>query len=499
MCIPLSAIRSQADYGVGDMTSVLTLLEWMKTSGLSVLQVLPINDLAPLDSSPYSPISAFALDPIYAALNNIPDLPTPPSPPAKFQKSARVRFADVRAFKATALRTAYRRFEKKELTKGTPRAKNFHAFCRAQAGWLTDYALFRILKERGLWKTWQHWPEEYRLRESAALTKLGATAQRTLRFYQYSQWILDTQWKDVRKKAKRLGILLYGDIPFGLNKQSSDVWSRQDIFDFTATMGAPPDQYSSTGQAWGLPSYRWSEMENAKHAWWRQRIKRAREHFDLFRLDHAVGFFRTWLIRRGAAPNGFDITSASEQQQRGTRFFKMCLEEGAPARPIAEDLGLIPPYVPPTLKSLKIPGYKIAPWEKKGEHFINPKNFPKISVATPGNHDMPTLASWWSEIDAKQRDNYWEMISGGDSLAPRFSPSVRDSILENIYNAASCLALIPFQDFFGARERINTPGTVRNRNWTYRMPFTVEELLGDSKHNERSKVLYGLARKSQRI
>ena len=499
VCIPLSAVRSRNDYGAGDMDSVFPFLQWMKKSGLTVLQLLPLNDLAPPDASPYSPISAFALDPLYAALNRIPELPKPPEASARLKSAPRVRFADVRAFKTAALREAFRRFKENDLARDSSRARKFRSYCRANATWLADYALFRILKERSRWKSWEYWPDDCVRRNPAALEKLKKTDAGAFLFHQYVQWILDGQWSQVRAHARRMGILLYGDIPFGLNKQSADVWSRQSDFDFTATMGAPPDQYSETGQAWGLPAYRWSRMEEAGHTWWRRRISRARTHFDLFRLDHAVGFFRTWLIRRGCALNSFDIDEAPRQRSRGERFFRMCLREGHPAWPIAEDLGLIPPYLGPTLKKLKIPGYKITPRERTGDSFTHPRAFPEISLATSGNHDMPPLSAWWSAANPNERDAFWRMVSGGAEKAPRFSPSVRDAVLENIYGAASCLVIFPFQDFFGARERINVPGTVRNRNWTYRMPRPVEELLETPQEARRSAALHALARRSLRL
>lgn len=501
LVLPLSALRSRDDAGAGDMGTIIRLLDWMDSAGLRVLQLLPLNDLAPLDSSPYSPISAFAIDPLYACLGEIPEIESVPAAPQRLKTAARVRFADVRAFKATQLRIAFRRFEKSEWRRGTKRAKAFGAYCRTHSGWLTDYALFRILKERGHWKSWQHWPAEYRLKQTQALAALAHSSAQAVRFYQYTQWILDVQWRKVRREAAKRDILLYGDIPFGLSKQSVDVWSRQDDFDFTATMGAPPDQYSATGQAWGLPAYRWDRMASAGHPWWRLRISRAKEHFDLFRLDHAIGFFRTWFLRRGRAVNGFDISGAARQRSRGEQFFKMVLKTGAPSRPIAEDLGLIPPFAYGVLKDLGIPGYKLTRAEIRASNgpFKNPRKFPELSVATPGNHDMSTLAAWWSDITPRKRNAYWRLVSGKRESAPRFSPAVLETLLKSVYHAGSALAMFPFQDLFGTRERINIPGTVRNRNWVYRMPMTVEDLLENPSHAEKARMLRGLAEASGRL
>lgn len=474
---PLSALRGPDDCGVGDAAALDGFFEWMNRSGLGVLQLLPMADLAPLDACPYTAISAFAMDAVYLAPGRIPEAASSArwksvwreivsgKDAARQRASARARFAQARAIKFRFLRELF------DAGAFDPTERAFGAFRREHGFWLEDYSLFRALQEERGWGSWTNWPAALAKRKPAALETARGRLGREMLFHQWIQYRLFEQWSAAREKAREAGVLLFGDIPFGLGKMSADVWSRQSEFDFSASMGAPPDQYSETGQAWGLPAYRWETMERGGHLWWRARIRHARDAFDLFRIDHAIGFFRTWLVRSGRRKNGFDEENAARQKARGERFFSMVNREGAPARAVAEDLGLLPDYLPSVLAALNIPGYKVARWEREADGSVqHPSRYPKLSVAVSGNHDVAPLAAWWSSCSAAERRAYWRMASGNGEAAPRFSPETRRTILRNLYEAPSTLALIQLQDALGTRERVNTPGTVNNRNWRYRAP-----------------------------
>ncbi len=466
----LSALRGPDDCGVGDIAALDDFFVWMNHSGLTVLQLLPLGDLAPLDACPYTAISAFAMDAAYLVPARVPEVSKSSHWQAVWKKTSKGRTSKRALFpQARRIKIAFMR---KLFDKGAfdITERGFGTFRKQQDHWLQDYSLFRAIQEERGWKAWSRWPKPLRDRDPRALSKELDRLSREVLFHQWIQYRLFEQWTQAKALAKRHGIFLFGDIPFGLGKSSADVWAHQENFDFTASMGAPPDQYSKTGQAWGLPAYRWGKMEKEGHRWWRARIQAARDAFDLFRIDHAIGFFRTWLIRSGNRGDGFDILDPKLQKDRGTRFFSMVCKEAAPARVVAEDLGLLPDFVPPALNSLEIPGYKIPRWEleKKGI-FQNPQDYPKLSVAASGNHDVEPISTWWTRLSPQEKRAYWHMVTGNVG-SPRFSPSVRKAILENIYNARSALVLIQLQDALGTRERVNTPGTVNNRNWRYRAP-----------------------------
>ncbi len=508
---PLSALRTRRDAGVGDIGALDSFFDWMSEAGLSVVSLLPLNDLAPLDSCPYSAISAFALDPAYADLDDIPDLRRSPegrrrvdetlsSTEAELcRRSPRAHFGDSRALKLRLLEEAFRRFEEAEWDRDTPRARELQSFV-ARNRWLADYALFKAVKEARGWESWLHWPAGLKDRDPRILAQFRSKHSARVRFHEYAQWLLHAQWQAARKKAAARGILLYGDLPFGLSRESADIWSRREDFDTALTMGAPPDWFSATGQDWSLPAYRWGAMEEKGQRFWRERVRRAAESFDLFRLDHAVGFFRTWVLDKDPRLGRFDIEGTDAQRARGERFFRITLEEAGRSRPVAEDLGVIPPFMREVLGSLGIPGYKVARWERFEDErrFRPPREYPALSVAVAGTHDTSPLAAWWEESQDDERGHYWEMAGGG-SAPPKAYAAARERILSSLYSSGSALALLQFQDVAGTRERVNMPGTVGEHNWTYRIPLPAEDLCADPAIGEATRLLKRLSADSGRL
>ncbi|MFA6030175.1 MAG: 4-alpha-glucanotransferase [Elusimicrobiota bacterium] len=509
--VPLSALRTRRDLGIGYIGALDPFFDWMESAGLSVLSLLPLNDLSPLDSCPYSAISALALDPAYVCLQEVPEIKHSPEACRRLDETAEsreaelcrradhVHFGDARALKMRLLEDAYRRFEEKEFDRDTQRAHEFLAFV-ARNRWLNDYALFKTLKEERGWEAWHHWPEGLRERDPRMLSDYRVKHAHRIRFHQYVQWLLFTQWRAVRERANARGILLFGDLPFGLSRESAEVWSRREDFDIALKMGAPPDPFSETGQDWGLPAYRWAQMKERGHLFWKARLRQAAELYDLYRLDHAIGYFRTWVLEKDPQHGRFDVEPESAQSLRGEEFMRMALEESGRSRPVAEDLGVIPPFLREVLPRLGIPGYKVARWEHLEDNwrFKDPKDFPPLSMAVAGTHDTEPLASWWEGIPDDERGRYWEMVVGHPEPAPPFA-GAHEALLRSLYGAGSALALLQFQDVLGTKERVNVPATVGEHNWTYRVPCAAEDLVVLPQFVEGARRLKRLAAESGRL
>lgn len=504
LAVPVTALNSERGFGVGDVRALEAFFAWMAEAGFSVLQLLPLGDLGPGDSCPYAGLSALGLDAL--ALVDplaVPELRGRPAVDAALREGSRLRratrvpFEAARALKRRLLEGAFDSFER---AADGARREAFGRFCGANADWLSDYALFRALKEEHSWVPWERWEAGLRDRDPAALKASGARLARTVRLHEWLQWTAHAQWAKARETAAGHGVLLFGDLTFGIARESSDVWARREDFDFSANMGAPPDKYSEAGQDWGLPAYRWARMEEGGHAWWRRRLAQAGSLYDLYRLDHAIGFFRTWQVRGGKGKDRFDVPGDHEAAARGRRFFAMAKAAGAPAAPVAEDLGVVPDYMPPALADLGVPGYKIAPWLRDHHNVTaDPASYPALSVATLANHDMPPFKRWWRDAPAHERDSYWRMVTRSHEHAPALDARARSRVLENVYGAGSALVLLQIQDVFGSAARINVPGTVTERNWTYRFPFTVEALLAAERPRRLADELRRLAIASRRL
>jgi 4-alpha-glucanotransferase len=198
------------------------------------------------------------------------------------------------------------------------------------------------------------------------------------------------------------------------------------------------------------------------------------ELYDLFRVDHVVGLFRTFSFI-GDTPAGFDPADEEAQITQGREILGLLLEEGRPARPVAEDLGTIPPFVIDTLSMLDIPGYKVLRWQRDGDLFLDPAAYPECSIATTGTHDTDTLACWWQTLSAAERGSLAALAGRlAEAATEILSREMRLALLGLLYRSPSRHAILPIQDLFGWRERINTPATTGAENWVYRLPLPLE-------------------------
>lgn len=485
--IPLSAMRSANDWGCGDLGSLKSWLGFLGKQGIKVLQILPINETDPSENCPYSALSTYAIDPIYLSINDIEEYKN--CQKAKtigeelkadielWRQSSTTKFKQIKAAKYRVLWETYLYFLQEEKLKNTARYQNFLNFEKRNFSWLVPYAIFRTAKDSNAWASWLSWPEELKHPDINYLKIFARDNYQKVMFFVYVQWLLQEQMHEARKVAKENNILLCGDIPFGVNFESADVWGNQKRYNLDAEIGAPQDQFSQGGQKWGLPAYNWKDISENKFNFWRNKIVRACEIYDIFRLDHMVGFFRTWIFEKGQEKGHFDIESEEEQKKRGFDFLQAVFETAKDKLPIAEDLGVIPDYMRQMMKDLSMPGYKVLRWEKDNEVFREPRNYPKASIATSGTHDTETLKEWWQQMPSWQRANFWEMVSAqktDGNLA--WSKEIHKGIIKRLLGSSSCLVILPFQDIVGEEGRINTPGTVNDTNWTYRVPFEPEQI-----------------------
>jgi len=466
--VPLFALASSASWGIGEFQDLAVFSRWAAEAGQSVLQILPVNEMPAIERSPYSAMSAMALDPIYIALPQIVDfaglggeLAFSDADAAELRllrQSPRIQYAPVRRFKDRWLRRAFDRFLRLEVSRGTPRSARFDAFIAQEASWLDEYAVFRALHALHEERPWQLWPEPLARAEPAAVAGARQELYLEIRYRMYLQWIAAEQWAE----AKRLAwpVRIFGDLPFMNSADSPDVWARQAEFRFDATIGVPPDAFSETGQDWGLPPWRWDVMAATDFAWMRARARRYAALYDGFRIDHLVGLYRMYIRPVDKTRPAFFEPGDEPSQIRLGETMIGVLGSGSPAPSlIAEDLGVIPAFVRESMARLDLPGMKVLRWERHwdrpGQPLIDPTEFPECSVATTGTHDIEPLAA---------------TEEGG-------TDEQRAEILRSLLSSGSRLTLMPLQDVFGWTERINTPAVVDEINWTWRLPWPVETWL----------------------
>lgn len=515
--IPLFACPSSSSWGIGDIGDIHAVSKWLAEAGQRVLQLLPMNEMASGQQSPYSAMSAMAIDPIFIRLTDVCDYvaiggeKTLTSADCVRLDSARrsrhVDYPTVRALKQTALGAAFTRFREQEWNRDSARARAFKAYVESERWWIDDYALFRALHDREQSRPWHEWPAPLRDRDSDAVASARRELADQILFRQYLQWIADEQWRRAHAAARELGVELFGDLPFMVDGDSADVWSRQSDFQMDASVGVPPDAFSATGQDWGMPAYRWDAIAREDFGWLRDRARRSAALYDGYRIDHLVGFYRTYCRPRNGGTPSFEPATEPEQQQLGERLMAVFREPGA--KIFAEDLGQVPDFVRASLARLEIAGFRVFRWERDwnadGQPFRDPAGYPAVSVATTGTHDTEPVAIWWDEAPEPEKQLIGKLpairrIAANDGIleAP-FIPIVRDALLEMLFASGSNLLLIPVQDVFGWRDRINVPATVGDNNWTYRLPWPSDRLDQEPEAQERKGTLRQWAEKYGRI
>jgi 4-alpha-glucanotransferase len=557
--IPVFALRSGADLGVGDVGGLRRFIDWAAAAGFALVQLLPINETGG-DNSPYNAISSTALDPTTLELHPkaLPDLSerayreTLRSADLAALREGPVQYSAVKALKHKLLRRAFKRFarqaEKGGGGGGGERPEDFARFEKQHAAWLEPYTLFRALMEQnGGTECWDRWPPRQQTAASARewAAKLKGLRQRAFaqqrRFYAYVQWVAYGQWGALKRYAQERGVSLMGDIPLGVSYYSSDYFGNPQVFEKGWYGGAPPEPYfkddaftQKWGQNWGIPLYDWAEMQKDGYAWWRQRVQGVHDLFHVFRIDHILGFYRIYSFpwrpernaeflplspeearqRTGGNLPGFkprdDASPENRQanQREGEALLRVVLAAAGETRLVGEDLGTVPDYVRPNLAALGIAGFKIPIWEpdpRTGGLLPGPE-YARLSVATYGTHDHQPLRALWRQWQQAPADQRQEAQKLGDfaGLPPEvrggdYNCDLRDRLLTALFQSNSWIAISTITDLLGGEDRFNVPGTSAESNWSRRMQRTVDDLCANADPDCASARFRTLIEQSGRI
>ena len=298
--IPVFSLRSCEDSGVGDFFDLKKMVDWCVRTGQKILQVLPINDTTKTgtwtDSYPYSANSTFALHPMYLRLNAVGAIKDKERRDYYIAEAARLNELPQIDYEAVnGLKNAYLREIYAEQGEATRKSKAYQEFVDHNEYWLRSYAAWCILRD--FFHTADHykWGEYAEYREET-VSAFIAQHEYEFNYYYYVQYHLDRQLREVRDYAHQHGIVLKGDIPIGVGRESVDAWKDPRLFNMDCQAGAPPDDFSVLGQNWGFPTYNWDEMSLDGFVWWKNRFRKMAEYFDAYRIDHILGFFRIWQI-----------------------------------------------------------------------------------------------------------------------------------------------------------------------------------------------------------
>jgi len=297
VAVPVFSLRSQKSFGVGEFADLKPLADWGKTTGLKLIQLLPINDTSATntwkDSYPYAAISAFALHPIYlnlAAVANAKNRALLKQLEPERQRLNALDAVDYEAVMRAKLGFLKRIFPSQRAA--TFRAPEYKKFFAENEHWLAPYAAFCCLRDRFGTADFSQWPEH----QTFDAEKIAAFARGNddVAFHYFLQYHLHLQLRDATAHAHKCGLVVKGDIAIGVYRHGADAWQSPELFHLDMQAGAPPDAFASKGQNWGFPTYNWPRMAADGFAWWKRRFAQMGNYFDAFRIDHVLGFFRIW-------------------------------------------------------------------------------------------------------------------------------------------------------------------------------------------------------------
>jgi 4-alpha-glucanotransferase len=296
VAIPVFSLRTDESCGTGEFLDLIPFSDWCRESGLDLIQILPVNDTG-LNNSPYSAISAFALNPLYVRIGAIPEAASYKGELStlrtKLEKKKHLSYRQTVREKLALLKKIYADNRKEIIGR-----EDLVQWLKENR-WCPSYALFSLIRERNNFKAWKNWPAEQDIQREHREQLFSAEEKETW-FYVWLQFHLEKQLKSAADHIKSNGQYLKGDLPILMSDDSCDVWANRRIFQLDKKAGAPPDVYSEEGQNWGFPTYNWPVLQDDQYHWWKERILNAAGYYHAYRIDHVLGFFRIWTIPESA-------------------------------------------------------------------------------------------------------------------------------------------------------------------------------------------------------
>jgi 4-alpha-glucanotransferase len=457
-------------HGSGDIgPEAHRFIDFLAAAGQSWWQTLPIGPPGRAPAfSPYDSASAFAGSPWLVSIEVLGRdglLAKRELQPAPGLSARHVNFPATLRFREERLRLAFANFQR---SRGD-RARGFLEFCNVNADWLEDFALFMALRRGSSGKPWTDWEPGVRRREPSALRAARERLAHEIAGHRFVQFEFDRQWRALRQHAHRCGIGLIGDLPIFVAHDSADVWSHPELFQLDRrgqprrVSGYPADRFNRNGQLWGHPQYAWPRHEQTGFAWWVRRFARIFELFDAVRIDHFLGFTRTWSIPARAA----SARAGRWAKSPGFKLFAAVSRKLGPRPMIAEDLGHVTPADVRLRDSFGLAPMRIFQFgfgsePDSADHL--PHNYSRVCAAYTGNHDNDTAVGWFRHLPPAQQQRVRTYTGALDAT---FHVGAIRAVMASPANAV----IFPMQDVLGLgqRARMNTPGTLEG-NWQWRLP-----------------------------
>lgn len=449
-------------YGMGDFgKAAYEFINFLSRAKISLWQILPLNPVSEVNS-PYQSDSAFAGNIWMICIEQLEEKGFLDKSDIKQVDSISNKdFAYTKRIKGEYFRKAFERFHACSTEKMIYQKERFDYFCAENAFWLDDYSLYITLKEQYGRKPWWKWNFTYNDKEE--LIKKGLVDSTQVLYHKFLQFLFYQQWNELKSYANEHGIRVIGDIPIYVAPDSADVWAHKELFQFNDNemfenvSGAPPDEFSVTGQKWNGCLYKWEQHEKDKYQWWISRVQFLLKCADVVRFDHFNGLFRYWSIPKDGEPN-----EGHYEQGPGESFVKSLTNTIGQEKIIVEDLGNVTEEAVRVRDSYHLMGMQVL---QNGDCDFSRQ----YCVLYSGTHDNNTLRGWLEHNNGIYKD-VWECI-------------------EKLILSKSKYVIFQLQDILevGEEGRMNIPG-LEEGNWEYQ--YKSEDLTDELCHKLRKCVEY---------
>jgi 4-alpha-glucanotransferase len=492
LAVQLYGVRSGRNWGCGDFTDLAGLLELAADLGAAGIALNPLHALFDDHAeaaSPYSPNSRLFLNPLYIDVEAIPEFPGLEAAGLQaevegLRKRELVDYPGVAAAKTRALRLAYERFSGAEAS----RRQAFAEFRRERGPLLGRFAVFEFLRRR-FGRPWRQWPDQWHNPSEADLAALRLNDGDAIGFFEFVQWVADTQLEACCRRAHdlTLPIGLYLDVAVGMHPEGFDAWNDQRAVMSELSVGAPPDLYNTAGQNWGLAAFNPDALEAERFAPFRSLLQTAMRYAGAIRLDHVLGLKRLYLI-----PEGMRAGQGVYVRFPFAALLAVSAQESIRQRciVIGEDLGTVPDGFRDTLADWGIWSYQVMLFERAADgRFLPPESYRENALVTFGTHDLPTFAGWMRghdlavkralNIDPGETDQ--ERAAAQLALRSALARDTADpdftSVARFLARTPARLLVVAIEDALGIRDQVNVPGTIDTHpNWRRRLPVRLEDL-----------------------
>ncbi|HEY4304215.1 MAG TPA: 4-alpha-glucanotransferase [Gemmatimonadaceae bacterium] len=512
----LYTVRSEANWGIGDASDLGEIARWGASIGAEFVGVNPLHALLNRgwDVSPYSPVSRLFRNPIYIDVTRVPELDDVPdvrdriitpefvAELAALRETPHVRYEQVNAVKGLVLTRLHKAFAERANDSNHQRTIDYHEFVGRMDPALSRFATWMAIAERE-GGDWRRWPEPLRDSASDVVARFAREHATRVDYHCWLQFETDRQLAEAARVARESGmrIGLYQDLAIGSSPAGADIWAFPELFAKNVALGAPPDPYAMQGQNWGLPPIDPRALRRSGYSYFIQLLRNAFRHGGALRIDHILGFFRQFWIADGMSGKDGAYLRAPTHDLFGILALESVRHN---ALVVGEDLGTVPPEVPPALEEWGVLSSKVMFFEREdGGGFKPSSTYPSLALATADTHDMAPIAGFWSARDIEIRTNVglierretdsaleWRAHERG-ALVDRLvhegvltshtdvgPAELRSAVHTMMCQTPSVLVGLSLDDLAGESEPVNVPGVGQEQfeSWTRKMRDPIEAI-----------------------